>query len=206
MDHTGLARARHLKYDCNHMLPAPYDQLSTTARHRLSVAAGDCVFRQGTRARGLFVVAAGRVHLERVGPDGERVVLHRASAGSSFAEASVFSESYHCDAVVVEAGELIRIDKAAVLAAFGDPGFARAYAQQAAGQVQAGRQMLEIVGIRRAEDRVMAGLVAGLLDGTVIDFAARLHLSHEATYRALRQLVKRGRVTNPSRGRYRLVP
>ena len=50
----------------------------------------------------------------------------------------------------------------------------------------------------------MAGLVAGLLDGTVVDFAALLHLSHEATYRALRTLVDTGRVTNASRGIYRL--
>ena len=48
----------------------------------------------------------------------------------------------------------------------------------------------------------MAGLVAGLLDGHVVDFAALLHLSHEATYRALRALVEAGRVTNPSRGVY----
>ena len=50
----------------------------------------------------------------------------------------------------------------------------------------------------------MAGLVAGLLDSTVVEFAAVLHLSHEATYRALRALVDAGQVINPSRGEYRL--
>ena len=147
----------------------------------------------------------GRVHLERVGPNGERFVIHRATAGTSFAEASIFSEHYHCDAVVIEAGEFIRIDKAAVLAAFADVEFARAYGRQSARQIQAQRQLLEIVGIRSAAERVMAGLVAGLHDGMVVDFAALLHLSHEATYRALRALVAAGRVTNPSRGVYRLA-
>jgi len=66
--------------------------------------------------------------------------------------------------------------------------------------------MLEIVGIRLAEDRVMAGLVSGLLDGSVVEFAARLQLSHEATYRALRKLVQDGRVKNPARGSYHLHP
>ncbi|MDE4099600.1 hypothetical protein [Phaeobacter gallaeciensis] len=51
----------------------------------------------------------------------------------------------------------------------------------------------------------MAGIVTGLLEGTVVDFAARLQLTHEATYRALRALVEAGRVTNPSRGTYRLA-
>lgn len=153
---------------------------------------------------GLYIALTGRVHLERVGPNGERFVIHRAKAGTSFAEASIFSEHYHCDALVIEAGDFIRIEKTAVLGAFEDVEFARAYGRHAARQIQAQRQLLEIVGIRGAEERVMAGLVAGLLDGQVVDFAALLRLSHEATYRALRALVEAGRVTNPSRGIYRL--
>lgn len=61
---------------------------------------------------------------------------------------------------------------------------------------------MEIVGIRRAEDRVLAGIVAGLLDGTVVDFAALLQLSHEATFPALWKLVNGGKVINPTRGVY----
>lgn len=192
------------RYDFGHMLPAPYTLIAASALRRQSVVVGDMVFRQGARTHGLYIVKAGRVHLERVGPNGERFVIHRAMPGTSFAEASVFSERYHCDAIVVASGELVGIDKAAVLAAFANPDFARAYGRLAAQQIQAQRQIIEIVGIRRAEDRVMAGLVAGLLEGTVVDFAARLHLTHEATYRALRALEADGRVTNPSRGIYRL--
>jgi CRP-like cAMP-binding protein len=124
----------------------------------------------------------------------------------SLAEASVFSDRYHCDAVVAEAGAFVQIDKAAVLSAFADPDFARAYARQAAQQIQAQRQALEIVGIRRAEERVYAGMVAGLLESSVVDFASALHLSHEATYRALRKLVNDGRIANPTRGTYHLRP
>lgn len=201
-----LAGAGASQYDFNHMLPNPYDLIPSSALRPVSGAIGDVVFHQGDPTHGLYVVQTGRVHLERVGPNGERFIIHRAQAGTSFAEASVFSEVYHCDAVCVEVGALIRIDKAAVLAAFADPAFARAYGRQAAQQIQAQRQMLEIVGIQRAEDRVMAGLVAGVLDGSVIEFAARLQLSHEATYRALRKLVQDGRVTNPARGIYHLRP
>ena len=193
-----------LEYDFDHMLPDPYDRLPQAAWHSVSKDAREVLFRQGSITNSLYIVLSGRVNLERVGPNGERIVIHRATAGTSFAEASIFSEHYHCDAIVIEAGEFIRIDKAAVLAAFADVEFARAYGRDAARQIQAHRQLFEIVGILSAEERVMAGLVAGLHDGRVLDFAALLHLSHEATYRALRTLVEAGRVTNPSRGLYRL--
>ncbi|SPJ26556.1 Crp/Fnr family transcriptional regulator [Falsiruegeria mediterranea] len=186
------------------MLPDPYNRLPDIALHRVSAASRETLFLQGSVTKGLYVVLAGRVHLERMGPNGERFVIHRATAGTSFAEASIFSDRYHCDAVVIEAGDLIRIDKAAVLAAFADADFALSYGRRASRQIQAQRQLLEIVGIRRAEDRVLAGLVAGLLDSTVVDFAALLQLSPEAAYRALRALVEAGQVINPSRGEYRL--
>jgi CRP-like cAMP-binding protein len=186
------------------MIPDPYARLPYSAQKRFSAEARETIFRQGAETTGLYIVLTGRVLLERVGPNGERFVIHRAKAGTSFAEASIFSEHYHCDALVIEAGEFMRIDKTAVLGAFADAEFALAYGRQAARQIQAQRQLLEIVGIRSAEERVMAGLVAGLLDCQIVDFAALLHLSHEATYRALRSLVDAGRVTNPSRGLYRL--
>ncbi len=171
------------------MILDPYARLPQSAKHCVAADARSTLFRQGAETTGLYIVLNGRVHLERVGPNGERLVIHRAMAGTSFAEASIFSENYHCDALVIEAGEFMRIDKTAVLGAFEDVEFARAYGRHAARQIQAQRQLLEIVGIRSAEERVMAGLVAGLLDGQVVDFAAHLHLSHEATYRALRALV-----------------
>lgn len=71
-------------------------------------------------------------------------------------------------------------------------------------QVQQMRQLREILAIRSAKERVFAGLVASLLVGIIIDFAAIVSLTHEATYRALRQLVTDGKVNNPKRGVYRL--
>ena len=199
-----LPNARTLRYDLNHMLPDPYYRLPETAQHRVTVAARQMIFRRGQVANGLYVLLRGRVHLERVGPSGERFVIFRAASGRSFAEASVFSERYHCDAVCIENSDLVRIEKPAVLAAFSNSDFARAYGLQAARQVQEQRQLLEIIGIRNAKARVMAGLVAGLLESNIIDFAALLHLSHEATYRALRELTDEGQILNPKRGKYHI--
>lgn len=111
---------------------------------------------------------SGCVHPERVGPIDERFVMHCAIAVPSFAEAAIFSDYHHCNAVVIEASEFVRVGKTAALGSFADVEFARAYERAAAIQIQAQRQLLEIVGIRNANERVSAGLVAGLLNGKAV--------------------------------------
>lgn len=187
------------------MLPDPYNKIPKSSQYCQLTDEKQTIFHQGEISSGLYIVLSGAVQLERVGPNGERFIIHRALAGTSFAEASVFSERYHCDAVVRTSGEVLRIDKTAILNAFADIDFAQAFGRAAARQIQFQRQLIEIVGIRSAEERVLAGLVAGLHQGTVVDFAALIHLSHEATYRALRSLVRAGSITNPSRGLYHVV-
>ena len=82
-----LAGADASQYDFNHMLPNPYDLIPSSALCPFSGAIGDVVFHQGDPTHGLYVVQTGRVHLERVGPNGERFIIHRAQAGTSFAGA-----------------------------------------------------------------------------------------------------------------------
>ena len=194
-----------MTYDPNHMVPEPFDRLPKAAISMLTVQQGDTLFRFGDPTRGLFASLDAEVHLIRTAQDGHEILIHRAVAGTCFAEASLFSKTYHCDAVVQSDGTVYRIDKAAVLNAFGNAQFAEAYCNALAHQVQQIRQIREIIAIRSADDRVFAGLVAGLHTGQVIDFAAAISLSHEATYRALRKLVIAGRVKNPARGVYRLA-
>ena len=187
------------------MVPAPFDLLRKSAVSLLSVRQGEALFRYGDPSRGLFASLNTDVHLVRVGQDGQSIMIHRATAGTCFAEASLFSKTYHCDAIAQGDGAVYQIDKAAVLRALEDPEFAIAYCNTLALQVQQMRHLREILAIRSAEERVFAGLVAGLHVGTVIDFAATISLTHEATYRALRLLVKQGSVDNPQRGIYRLT-
>ena len=142
--------------------------------------------------------------MERSGPDGEPVTIHTVQAQQSFAEASVFADRYHCDAVVLDEGEIVRIPKSIILAGFADPEFSTAYNRIMSRQVQAYRQIVEIMSIRSAIERVYAGVVAGLLDTSAMSLSQRIALTHEATYRALRTLVRQGRLENPSRGKYRL--
>ena len=186
------------------MIPTPFDLLPKTAVKPVEVRRGDHLFRDGDRTFGLFVAQDTTVHLVRVSEDGGTIMIHRATPGTWFAEASLFSETYHCDAVAQQSGSVLIIDKTAVLKGLQEHDFAKGYCKILSVQVQLTRQMREILAIRSAKDRVYAGVVAGLLVGTVIDFAATVSLTHEATYRALRELVAEGKVLNPQRGIYQL--
>ena len=61
-------------------------------------AAGASVFHLGDPIRLVHFVRRGTIHLVRHQDDGAALILQRAQAGSILAEASVYSESYHCDA------------------------------------------------------------------------------------------------------------
>lgn len=54
---------------------------------------GEVLFRQGEVVSALFRLSIGRIRLIRNLEDGTSVVLHIASAGETFAEASAFAES-----------------------------------------------------------------------------------------------------------------
>ena len=80
--------------------------------------AGQTLFRLGDRTAGLYEIVRGKVRLARVDASGREAILHVASAGDTIAEASLFSPTYHCDAIAT-GDALVRLyPKAAVLAAF----------------------------------------------------------------------------------------
>ena len=188
------------------MLPAPFDQLTAEAVTWIDCVRGAAVFRQDDAARGMFWVARGRIDLVRFTEAGTEVVLHRAGAGQTFAEASLFSPRYHCNAVAAAPSRVAAIDKSALIVKMrSDPEFALALMAQMAGQVQGYRRRLELLAIRSAEDRVLAALSDNARYGTVLAFAARIGLTHEATYRALSRLTKDGRIEKLGRGRYRVA-
>lgn len=186
------------------MHSTPFHLLPDTDLNRLNAAAGDLIFREGDTTRGIFVCVDAAVHLVRVGPDGESITLHRAGPGQALAEASLYADRYHCDAVVKKSGQIVHVPKSVILNHLSDPGFANAYIKYMSRQVQQYRGLLEIMSIRSATERVYAALVAGLLDGTVMEFSTKIALTHEATYRSLRTLVQQGRINHVGRGRYSL--
>lgn len=189
-------------YDRDHMLKPPFDRIDPARLERIALSEGALLFREGAPTRGMFGAVDVDMTLLRVTPAGDRVVIHRARRGETFAEASLFAETYHCDARAEGAGTVVCLPKDVVLPLFAEAGFATAYGRLMSRQVQRYRLLVEILSIKRADERVFAAMSAGLLDGKVTDFAASIGLTHEATYRALRRLVRSGRVTQRGRGLY----
>ena len=180
-----------------------FASLPSTARQEFNLDRGQTAFLQGDNTLGMYSVISGKIQLQRHTQAGVVIVIHTAHAEGSFAEASLFSDHYHCDAVALETSRIIRYDKKAInhkLAT--DPDFAIAITRQFAMQIQFYRRQLELIAIGNAKERVFAGLVEGMLKSDIKTFASQIGLSHEAVYRALADLVASGRIEKAGRGKY----
>lgn len=170
-------------------------------QHRLS--AGDTLFRQGDRSHAVFLVEQGRLRLIRHLPDGTTVTLHVARAGEGIAEAALFADTYHCDAVAEADSMVTALPKDALLAIFRrDPEAALGFARQLSRQVRDLRLRLELRNLRPASARVEAWLhlqASGrppqlVPDRSWTEIATELGLTREAVYRALARLEATGRI------------
>jgi CRP-like cAMP-binding protein len=185
------------------MLAPPFDQLPNTAISHHSCVAGERIFSQASASSALYYLISGEVHLLRFGSDGTQVMIHRAFSGDFFAEASLFSASYHCDAVSQTDCRLVRLDKTRVLAEIeNNPTFSAALSAHFAHQVQSYRRLLELRAIKSADERVLAAIDAGLMGGNIKAFANEIDLTHEATYRALAKATSQGKLIKTGRGQY----
>ena len=165
--------------------------------------AGKALFRSGARTAGLFEVVKGKVRLVRVDRSGREAILQVAVPGDTLAEASLFSSTYHCDAIAATDAVVRLYPKAALLAELErDPKFAQAFAAMLAHQVMTLRTRLEQRNIHSARDRVRHYLAVNAdasgrtvaLSGTLKDVAVELGLTHESLYRTLAEMVADGEI------------
>lgn len=187
------------------MLPEPFTALPDKDCKQRNYAKNDCVFRKDDRSRGIFFVLSGSIELRRYTSAGTVVVLHTANAGETFAEASLFSDRYHCDAYVAMPSELIELSQEAIHALFNsDPTFAKNLTRQFSLQIQHYRRKVELLSIGNATERVLYAIAEGLLKSQIKVFAAEIGLSHEVVYRSLATLVAQGKLIKLSRGNFAL--
>jgi CRP-like cAMP-binding protein len=127
-----------------------------------------------------------------------------ASTGETVAEASLFSSTYHCDAIAATEAIVRLYPKTALLAELQrDPKVAKSFAAMLARQVMTLRTRLERRNIHSARDRVRHFLTVNvgtdgrtvILPGTLKEFAADLGLTHEALYRTLARMEADGEIT-----------
>ncbi len=182
------------------------DWLPAAARAKAvdrKLKAGEPLFHLGDKTSGLYEVIAGRVRMTRVDRSGRETVLYVSGAGETFAEASLFSPAYHCDAIASTDAVVRVYPKSAVIEAFAkDPKAMQAFTATLARQLMGLRTRLAQRDIRSARERVRHFLALNTgadgrtvaLRGTVKDLAAELGLTHEALYRTLAALERAGEI------------
>jgi CRP-like cAMP-binding protein len=189
------------------------DAAKSLPLRRKTLAAGATLFRRGDRAIAVYWVEKGRIVLVRHTAEGSRVRLFTAGPGESFAEAALFSDVYHCDAVAEVATRVLVVPKPALRSVLGlQRPTAAKFVARLAHQVHDLRQRLELRSVRSARERVWRYLVTNagedgttvLLKGTLMELAADLGLAHEVLYRTLANLVASGKIER-RKGRIRLT-
>ena len=168
------------------------------------LAPGELLFRQGGPAVAIYKVESGRLRLIRRTVDDHLVILHTARRGEFFAEASLFADAYHCDAVAaVPSSVRVYPKQKAMEAMRKDPALAEAFMARLARQLQELRARMELRNIRSARDRVLQylRLQAGVqgrsipVKGQLQDIAAEIGMTREALYRTLAALETEGCLT-----------
>ncbi len=158
------------------------------------------IFAQGAVVEQFYFVKRGRVKLVRDTVDGNPVVQFVALSGDSIAEASLFSDCYHCSAIADIRSELSCFGKAELLALLDrEPSLMKQVLTRFARQIRDLRLINELKNIRSARERVLA-FVRGQADesGQVVfslslkETAYRIGLAHETFYRELSQLEQSG--------------
>ncbi|UYN94000.1 MAG: Crp/Fnr family transcriptional regulator [Enhydrobacter sp.] len=168
------------------------DRLARLATGERAFKAGQALFRHDDRVTVIHVVLEGEVRLVRSLGGGGELTLQRARPGDVLAEASLFSERYHCDAVALCAGRTRVIDKSTLRRALStDRDLANAWTARLAHEVQRARQRAEILSLRTVADRLNGWLAASGQQlpgrGAWRTLATEIAVSPEALYREIAQ-------------------
>lgn len=188
------------------LLPEPFNKIESIHTRAIQLSAGETLFLQGDSTKGLYYLMVGAVDLTRDTLNGHNVIVHRAREKEMFAEASLFSNAYHCTATAVKDSKIIECSRSIVDELLrNDIEFTRYVATRFAIQIQEGRRRVELLSIRSADERILAAFNDGLLIDDIAKFADVIGLAQETVYRALNRLVKARKVVKTARGQYQAV-
>jgi CRP-like cAMP-binding protein len=154
------------------------------------LAAGQTLFRSGDVIELLHRVEHGLIALVRPLSHGADLILQRARGGSVIAEASLFAETYHCDAVAIEPAGVRSVPLRSVKLMLGRRAdLAGSLTRHLALEVQRARARAEIVSLKTVSLRLDAWLALnheGMPPrGRWREIAAEIGVSPEALYREL---------------------
>lgn len=175
------------------LLLPPSLQEQCTALHLVK---GERLFDQGHHPERMFYICNGEAVLQRAGLHGDSLVLQRVRQGF-ISEASLQSDSYHCESVMTASGNLVAIPIAAIKQELlANPEFAMRWVAMLNKELKRLRAQCERLSLKSVKDRLLhlietEGDNGKLALGTGLkSIAAELSVSHEALYRTVAELEK----------------
>jgi CRP/FNR family transcriptional regulator, dissimilatory nitrate respiration regulator len=166
------------------------DRLRSIPHRTRHEAVETVLFRRDAPVRKLYVVESGVVELLRFSESGAALVLQRASDKSILAEASIYSQIYHCDAVVTEPARLLEFSKRNLLDTIAtDKKLMHMWGRYLAAAVQNARHRAEILSLRSVANRLDGWLAINNekmpAKGQWISIATEIGVTPEALYREI---------------------
>lgn len=184
------------------MFEAMNDHLRAIPSRRIALGPGQYLFHLGDPIEAIHVVQVGWVHLVRRQDDGSELILQKAGPGSILAEASLYSDQYHCDAVAAPTAELLAFAKTDIRQHLRTaPAFAEVWAAHLTRELQRARLHAEILSIKTVAKRLAAwtawhcGSPPGRGGWKLV--ASEIGVSPEALYRELAKRRRRSLSSPP---------
>lgn len=191
-------------YDLDHMelyIPEllkellPKDLLGQCHAHHFEK--GDYLFHQGEKPEYMFFVVSGEAVLTRTSSHGEPTTLQRCKGGF-LSEASLLTDAYHCDAIVTNSGQAIRLPIKSLRDALTDSKFSMKWVQLLSKEIMRLRTQSERLGLKDIRSKLIHLIETEGKQGVLTlqsDFksmASEIGVTHEALYRAIASLEKEG--------------
>lgn len=154
-----------------------------------SVVEDETLFFSGEPVRSMHLVTSGQIDLVRYTQSGARILLFEAGPGRILAEASAYSNTYHCDGIAAVQSEVLSIPVTVFRRKLDeDVVLARLWAAQLAHGLQGARMTSAIKSMKTVGER----LDVWLADGRALPpkgqwqlLAEKLGVSREALYREM---------------------
>ena len=155
----------------------------------VSLKPGQTVFRTGDPSRSMYLVVQGQIDLVRHTSTGSPLILSRAGPDNVLAEASAYSDFYHCDGTANEHSHLLSVPVSEFRDVLhGSSELSRLWSAQLASALQKARTQSEIRTLKTVSERLDAWLAdsqALPAKGKIQGLAHILGVSREALYREL---------------------
>jgi len=182
-------------------------QLRDGAKYQ-NLVAGQVLFHHRDPAKYIFALEVGRIRLVRYTCEGNLVVFQIVRPFESFAESALFTELYHCNAIVEIPSRVICYPKTLLSAVLqNNSNLALSLLERCNSKSQSLKKLLELRSIRSARDRLLQYLLFSVspgetkiaFDRSYKDIANELGLSSETLYRSLSELQKSGIINRQGR-------